>query len=211
LNPLLLAQAIDGIPHTENALEFQSRCGINSYITAVDVLKFLNRKGIGKLSGIQVSFSQIDKLKVLLLALESGCDPKLLSSKLDWRDFEAFTTLILDQTGYVCTKNIIIKKPRIQIDVIAKLNLTALIIDCKHWKKMSMKKMNECAKKQYRRTERYMKIDNNIRMGIPVIVTLYEYSGHIKNKLPFVPISKFRSFLTDYILYQDQIPYISFN
>jgi hypothetical protein len=211
LNSVLLGQAVNGIPYAKNTLDFQSRSRITNFATAVDVLRFLNRKGIGKMSGNQVSFSQIDKLSILLLALKSGCDPKPLSSKLDWRDFEAFTALILEQSGYVCTRNFIITKPRIQIDVIARLNRTALVIDCKHWKKMSRKKMIECANKQYIRTERYMKLDKDIRSAIPVIVTLYEYFRSSKNNLLFVPISKFRSFLTEYILHQDQLPYVSFD
>lgn len=209
LDPSLLAQAIYGIPDSKNVMEFQNRCRIKSKSTAIDLLKFLNRNGIGESSCSQVYFSRIDKLNLLLFALEYGCDATLLSSKLDWRDFEAFSTIMLEQAGYACKTNITIKKPRFQIDIIAKINRTALIIDCKHWKKMSTTEGDEWANKQYVRTKWYLKTDKHIRIAIPIIVTLYEYSCHFKNKMPFVPISKFRSFLAEYTLYQDQIPQVS--
>jgi len=171
----------------------------------MELLRFLSSKGIGNLSNTEVSFSSTDKLKLLLLALRHECDPKLLSLNLDWKDFENFVTVILQTKNYGCRTNIHLTKPRIQIDVVATLGRMALIIDCKHWRNMAASKMVECANQQHARTRSYVKNNRNIDFGIPIIVTLNEGSQPFVNKIPFVPISRLGSFLTDYDLYRDQL------
>ena len=205
LNYSLLAQAIRGIPYSNNISEFQSLCNINSYTTSKELLRFLSGKGIGNLSETKVRFTSTDKMKLLLLALQLECDPDLLSLYLNWKDFENFVTIILQAKNYVCRSNIHLTMPRIQIDVVATLGGMALIIDCKHWRNMAVSKMLQCANQQYARTKIYVEKNRNIDCGLPVIVTLNEVSQSFVNKIPFVPISRLDSFLKDYDLYSDQL------
>lgn len=46
------------------------------------------------MSGLANGFTRIDKLSILLMALNQGYRPKLLSSKLEWRNFEMFMSSI---------------------------------------------------------------------------------------------------------------------
>jgi hypothetical protein len=206
LNNSLLAQAIRGIPCSKTILEFQSVCGISSYTTSVELLDFLNRKGIGEISERKTIFSSTDKLNLLILALRNNCDPKLLSDSVNWKDFENFVMVILKKNGYTCNTDIHIPKPRIQIDVIATSGRRVLAIDCKHWRAMGHSKMIESANRQYFRTNFYLKNNNRgTDYGIPIIVTLNEPCQPIVNGVPFVSISRFSSFIKDYELYQNDL------
>lgn len=209
MNLLLLAKAIAGIPGSKNVLEFQSRCKIPSFTTTVELLNFLVSIGIGKRSKNNLNFSEIDKLNLFLFLLQKGSDRKILSSRLDWRDFELFTTVILEQENYFCQTSVHLKKPRFQIDVVGRLGKIALFVDCKHWKDMSQTKRIECAYQQQKRARAYMKIDRNIKTGIPIIVTLNEPVSRFVDRVPFVAINRFQMFLKDYDSFQDEICCIS--
>jgi uncharacterized membrane protein len=51
-------------------------------------------------SGLANGFTRIDKLSILLMALNQGYHPKLLSSKLEWRNFEMFMSSIFVKSEY---------------------------------------------------------------------------------------------------------------
>lgn len=205
MNPLLLTKAVAGIPGCKTVLEFQSRCKIPSFATTIELLNFLVSNGIGKRSKSKLNFSEIDKLNLLLFLLRNGSDTKILSSRLDWRDFELFTTIILQQENYFCQTNIHLRKPRFQIDIVGRAGNRALFVDCKHWKDMSETKRIECAYQQQKRARAYMKIDRNIKIGIPIIVTLNEPPGRFVDRVPFVAINRLHMFLKDYDTFQDEI------
>jgi hypothetical protein len=50
--------------------------------TAKALLNYLRRKGVGRFSTTQIRFS-FDRLSILLISMEAGCHPSLLSSKLN--------------------------------------------------------------------------------------------------------------------------------
>lgn len=209
INPSLLALALEGIPTSTTIREFQTSCGLTSRITTCSLLQFLHEKGVGYLNGTRLGFSPADKLKVLLVALELGCSLDLLSSRLSWRDFELFASAILERHGYRSVTNICFRNPRIQIDVVSKLGRIALVIDCKHWKKMSRSGMIQCANLQYLRTKIYVGKMHNLIYAFPLVVTLYELPHKIIEGVPFIPISKLHSFVTNLELYQNYIRRIS--
>jgi hypothetical protein len=205
MNPLFLAKAIDGIPGSKSVLEFQSRCKIPGFTTTIELLNFLVSKGIGKRSKSSLIFSEIDKLSLLLFLLQNGCDSKILSSRLGWKDFELFTSIILKRSNYFCQTNVRLRRPRFQIDVVGRAGKTALFVDCKHWKNISTSKRIECAHQQQKRARAYMKIYRNIEIGVPIIVTLNESARRFVDRVPFVAINRLHMFLRDYDLYHDEI------
>ena len=56
------------------------------------------------MSGLANEFTRIDELSILLMALNQGYRPKLLSSKLEWRNFEMFMSAIFVNSEY-CKSN----------------------------------------------------------------------------------------------------------
>lgn len=74
---------------------------------------------------------------------------------------------------------------------------------------MSSNSMIECAEKQCNRARTYMKNQKSLRVGIPLIVTLHDVPHRVMNKVPFVSINTFHSFLINFPSYIDSIYRIS--
>ena len=147
------------------------------------------------------------KLKAAFTAITNGYPIEEVSECLDWRDFEGLVSQILLENGFEVEKNVILTKPRMEIDVIGiKLNV-AILIDCKHWKRMSNSALIEIVKKQVNRVKRYASKLTGV-MVVPVIVTLHQEEIIFVNKVPIVPIMQLSSFLDELYGNLDQMKVI---
>ncbi len=136
------------------------------------------------------------KLKAAFTAITNGYPIEEVSECLDWRDFEGLVSQILLENGFEVEKNVILTKPRMEIDVVGvKLNVV-ILIDCKHWKRMSDSALNEIVRKQVNRVRRYANEICDV-MTVPVIVTLHQEQISFVNKVPIVPIIQLSSFLDE--------------
>lgn len=190
---------------------FQKLCEITSKATTMEVVDYLVDQGIGQLSDGSVVFSSKDKLETILLAMNKGCDPERLSKKIQWKDFELFTSQLIESAGYSFERNVVLTKPRIQIDVIGFYQKTALLIDCKHWMKIHGFNIAKFSSNQIRRAEIFLEKRKDIESAIPIIVTLYEYNCNFFDRVPIVPISKFKEFLQNFPFYLDRLHLIENN
>ena len=89
------------------------------------------------------------------------------------------------------------KKPTMEIDVVGIHLGTAVLIDCKHWKRMSNSALENIVLKQIDRVKHYVETTNE-NMAAPVIVTLYEEAIKFVNRVPIVPIIQFSSFMDEF-------------
>ena len=136
------------------------------------------------------------KLKAAFTAITNGYPIEEVSECLDWRDFEGLVSQILLENGFEVEKNVILTKPRMEIDVVGvKLNVV-ILIDCKHWKRMSDSALNEIVRKQVNRVRMYANEICDV-MTVPVIVTLHQEQISFVNKVPIVPIIQLSSFLDE--------------
>lgn len=190
---------------------FQKLCEITSKATTMEVVDYLVDQGIGQLSDGSVVFSCKDKLETILLAMNKGCDPERLSKKIQWKDFELFTSQLIESAGYSIERNVVLTKPRIQIDVIGFYQKTALLIDCKHWMKIHGFNIAKFSSNQIRRAEIFLEKRKDIESAIPIIVTLYEYNCNFFDRVPIVSISKFKEFLQNFPFYLDRLHLIENN
>ena len=137
------------------------------------------------------------KLEAAFTAITDGCPIEEVSEWLDWRDFEGLVSQILLENGFQVEKNVILTKPRMEIDVIGvKLNVV-ILIDCKHWKKMSKSALNDIVDKQIERVKSYVKKTESMS-AVPVIVTLHQEKVNFVNRVPIVPIIQLSSFLDEF-------------
>jgi len=144
------------------------------------------------------------KLKEAFSAITNGHPIEEVSEYLNWKDFEALVSQILLENGFQIERNVILTKPRMEIDVIGtKLNVV-ILIDCKHWQRMSNSALNEIVKKQVNRVKRYANEISDF-MTVPVIVTLHQEQISFINKVPIVPIMQLSSFLDELYGNLDQI------
>ena len=204
MNPKLVTKGIAGIIEGGVTItDFSAICEFNE-ITAKELLYTLVQNGIGELNDDIVDFDiPSDRLQAALFAINLGADVEDVSEYLNWKDFESLTGMILEARDFEVTKNLILTKPRMEIDVIGRKMDIALLIDCKHWKNMSKSALDEIVKKQIERVKRFVSIEN--MSALPVIVTLHQEKIQFVGNVPIVPIIKLPSFLDDFIGNSEQL------
>ncbi len=128
-------------------------------------------------------------------------DVERIASRQTWDEFESFTDRAFQSLGFQTTRNLRLKKPRMQIDLLASRNGTTFVIDCKHWKRTAGKgSMLRVAKKQLSRADR-MAENGVFGRLVPMILTWRDEAIFVlENGVPVVPIHR----LTDFVLNWDR-------
>ena len=197
MNPKLAVKGINGIIEGGVSITDFSVVTELDEISAKELLYTLVQNGIGTWNDDLVDFDiPHDRLQTALFAITLGATIEDVSEYLTWRDFEAITGIILEENGFDVTKNLVLTKPRMEIDVIGKKMNIALLIDCKHWKNMSKSALDEIVKKQIERVKHFVSTEN--MSALPVIVTLHQESIQFVGNVPIVPIMKLSSFLDEF-------------
>jgi DNA-binding transcriptional MerR regulator len=155
------------------------------------------KKGIGKKNNDNYDFEAGDKLKIALELIQNGFPLDDISAVLDWRDFEGLTGEILSEKNFAVMKNLVLTKPRMEIDVVGIRLGVAMLIDCKHWKRYTSSALNLAVKKQIERTRQYVSKTQNA-IAVPVIVTLYQDKVNFIDNVPIVPIFQLSLFLDEF-------------
>ena len=138
-----------------------------------------------------------NKLKTAISAVKSGVPIEEASRDVDWKDFEGLVAEVLESKNFEVTRNFRMKKPTMEIDVVGIHLGTAVLVDCKHWKRMSNSALEKNVLKQIERVKHYLATMNDV-MAIPVIVTLYQEATKFVNRVPIVPIMQFSSFIDEF-------------
>ena len=198
MNPKLVTKGIVGVIEGGVTItDFSVICEFDE-ITAKELLYTLVQNGIGEFNDDVVDFDiPHDRLQTALFAINLGADLEDVSEYLTWKDFESLTGIILEARDFEVTKNLILTKPRMEIDVIGRKMEIALLIDCKHWKNMSNSALDEIVKKQIERVKRFVSVEN--MSALPVIVTLHQETIQFVGNVPIVPIMKLSSFLDEFV------------
>jgi len=165
--------------------------------TAKSILDVFIKNDIGKFEGDTVYFELGDKIKAAFLIIENGAQVEQVSEHLDWKDFEGLVAQILEKKGFATIKNMILTKPRMEIDVVGINHGIAMLIDCKHWKKLSQSSLNTIVEKQIKRVKHYVSKTNEA-VAVPVIVTLYHEQINFINRVPIVPVQQISSFIDEF-------------
>ena len=198
MNPKLVVKGINGILEGGvSVVDFSIVTELDE-ISAKELLYMLVQNGIGTWNDDLVDFDiPNDRLQSALFAIKLGATVEDVSEYLTWQDFESITGLILQEKDFDVTKNLILTKPRMEIDVVGIKMDIALLIDCKHWKTMNKSALDEIVKKQVKRVKRYVADEN--MSALPVIVTLHQEEIQFVENVPIVPIMKLSSFLDEFV------------
>jgi len=192
-----LTKGITGIiPGGISVIDFGIVAEIDQ-ISAKEILNVLIANKIGSFDGEIINFNQGDKLKAALFAIEQGAPIEEISTHLNWRDFEGIVAEILQSKDFSIIKNLVLKKPRMEIDVIGVNHGISLLIDCKHWKRLSQSALREIVRKQVERVKHYVAKTKGT-IAVPAIVTLYQEELSFIDKVPIIPILQFLSFVDDF-------------
>ena len=197
MNVNLLVKGIKSIiPGGISAKDFAIIASINES-EAEKILDMLAQNNIGKINGQLINFEDDDKLKAVIFAIKNAAPIEEVSKYIDWKDFEGLVAKILDLKNFDVLQNFRMKKPTMEIDVIGIRLGTAVLIDCKHWKRMSHSALEVIVEKQIERVKHYVSNMENV-VAVPVIVTLYQEETSFINKVPIVPILQFSSFIDNF-------------
>ena len=191
------------IPHGVSVTDFSAVTKINSNDSKTILDEFI-KNDIGSKENNFYYFKVSDKLKIAVALLEKGFPIDDISIALDWRDFEGLTAEILASKDFAVIKNMILTKPRMEIDVIGIRLGIAILIDCKHWKRYSTSSLTNAVKKQIERTKKYVEKTQGA-IAVPVIVTLYQDTVNFIDNVPIVPIFQFSSFIDEFYGNLDQM------
>ena len=165
--------------------------------TAEKILDMLTQNGIGQTIGNLVNFEDGDKLKAALFAINNGAPIEEVSRYIDWKDFEGLVAEILDSKHFDVLRNFRLTKPTMEIDVVGVRLGIALIIDCKHWKRLSHSALETIVVKQVERVKHYISNAKDV-IAAPVIVTLNQEETSFISRVPIVPILQFSSFIDEF-------------
>ena len=193
MNLLALMKGLKGIIPGGLSLKDFSMLTQTSEAAASEILDNLMQNGIGTYDNGIVRFGESARLRTGILAMKLGATIEDVSRLLNWQDFESLAAEILNARDFETFCNIVLTKPRMQIDVVGVKNDLAILIDCKHWKRMSQSALEKAVIKQVDRTKHYVARER-IRAAVPAIVTLYEHETKFIKKVPIVPIHKLDSF-----------------
>jgi hypothetical protein len=161
------------------------------------ILETFLKSDIGSKQEEKYYFEDADKLKTAIMFIENGFPLDEIAIALNWRDFEGLTGEILRVKNFAIIKNLILTKPRMEIDVIGIRLGVAMLIDCKHWKRYSTSALSMAVKKQVERTKHYISKTPGA-IAVPVIVTLYQDKIDFIDRVPIVPIFQFSSFVDEF-------------
>ncbi|AFS80527.1 hypothetical protein NKOR_03165 [Candidatus Nitrosopumilus koreensis AR1] len=203
INPKMIVGLQGIIPGGVSVKDFSVVSKINESESKTILDEFIKNQ-IGTKQDNFYYFEDGDKLKIAISLLEKGFPIDDISIALDWKDFEGLTAEILSSKNFAVMKNMIMTKPRMEIDVVGIRLGVAILIDCKHWKRYSMSSLKSAVKKQIERTKKYVaKTEGAI--AVPVIVTLYQDKVDFIENVPIVPIFQFSSFVDEFYGNIDQM------
>jgi len=138
-----------------------------------------------------------ERLKTAIFAIKNGTPIEEASHDIGWKDFEGLVAEILETKHFEVLRNFRMKKPTMEIDVVGKRLDVTMLIDCKHWKRMSYSNLKIIVGKQIKRAEQYIQDKKNM-IVVPIIVTLYKEETSFVNGTPIVPIFQFSSFIDEF-------------
>ena len=138
-----------------------------------------------------------NKLKTVLSAIKSGAPIEEASRDVDWKDFEGLVAEILESKNFEVIRNFRMRKPTMEIDVVGIHLGVAVLIDCKHWKRMTNSALEKIVRRQIDRVRHYVANTDEV-VAAPVIVTLYQEETKFVSKVPIVPIIQFSSFIDEF-------------
>ena len=203
VNPGMVIGLRGIIPGGVSVEDFSAVTALNSIDSKIILDEFI-KNDIGSKQDNSYYFEVSDKLKIAVALLEKGFPIDEISVALDWRDFEGLTAEILSSKNFAVIKNLILTKPRMEIDVIGIRLGIAILIDCKHWKRYSTSSLTSAVKKQIERTKKYVEKTQGA-IAVPVIVTLYQDKVNFIENVPIVPIFQFSSFIDEFYGNIDQM------
>jgi Restriction endonuclease len=141
-----------------------------------------------------------------------GADLDRVARSLAWDEFEEYCASVVSAAGYSVRRNIRLRKPTRQIDIVAESFSLVLSIDCKHWRRSAGAGSLEApAAAQTERTRLYAESrrPRDRRAFLPVLLTMEDNRTRVVRGVPVVPLLALREFLASVSPFEDGFSFIS--
>lgn len=146
-----------------------------------------------------------------LVACMMGLPLEAASKLIDWRAFEGLVASVLAASGFEVAQNLILTKPRMQVDLVAWDGSVALSVDCKHWAATSSPSALAAAgAKQVERSSRlWQRLDLGERPILSAIVTMVDPGLRFASGAAVVPVQTLRDFAMSALAYDAQLEVVT--
>jgi Nuclease-related domain len=192
INTTLLIDILDKFDTSDESF------GIINQDILNELIFFLDKHGV-RIRKNKIENSAYNKLSIALIAINKGINVVDISSKLNWHDFELFSSELLKYHGYTVYTNFRLKNPKREIDIIGIKSQKAILIDCKHCKKKSITGLKQIVEKQKNRSKLFIQKSNlKVQNVFPIVLTFLPNGNSFINGVPIISINKLNSFLLDF-------------
>jgi hypothetical protein len=132
-----------------------------------------------------------------LAKIRAGCDAESASRGLTWSEFEEFCAEAVAAAGYAVRRNVLLRRPRRQLDLLEESPTMCLSIDCKHWRRsVGVGALERLALAQAERTRQYKtRLDATEKGILPMLLTMVDNCRRVVRGVPVVPLVALRDFL----------------
>ena len=138
-----------------------------------------------------------------------GVEIERVSKFLDWRDFETLCSGVFRAKGYRVRQNVLLRKPRAQIDIFAVSDGISLAVDCKHWARPAgYSGLARQVEAQKVRAKRLRESLDRIGPIAIVILVLVETRARFVDGGAIVPVFALGDFLDNVETYRDELDFV---
>jgi hypothetical protein len=139
----------------------------------------------------------VSSVCVAYALLKMGAQPDEVSRLITWQEFEHLSAALLRVSGYTVRENVVLTRPRAQLDIVASDSSMTLSLDCKHYRRgHSPFALSKFAAKQLKRSTLLRKKSSDPRPIASVILSMSESEGKFVDGVAVVPVRTLRSFLS---------------
>ena len=153
--------------------------------------------GIASELGVPAAGSTRSVLAALALA-KLGTDIDRAARGLDWKGFEDFCASAISAAGYDVRRNVRLRKPTRQIDIVAESPALVLAVDCKHWRRSAGEGgLRRAAAAQVERTVQLAQgtLGSSPKKHLPMLLTMLDNRVRVVDGVPVVPLASLPGFL----------------
>ncbi len=158
-------------------------------------------------AGLDLDSSQMEVLAGAAL-VGLGVRVEDVSENLGWKDFESFCGAMLRGWGFRVQENVVLTKPRAQIDIIARAPSVALVVDCKHWaNQRSISALTSVVEAQKSRAKLARTKMKGLEPMVVAIFVLWNERTRFLNGAAIVPAYTLSDFLSNLPLHDEYLSY----